>query len=69
MKDYLGNEVKVGDIVIGLRGGKYNELVTQKVIKITKYYVFVELLNPKEFDGCVRPNGKYTSDQFIILNQ
>ena len=67
MKDYLGNEASVGDIIIGCYGGKYNRLVKQRIVKITKCTVQTESLNDNE--NCLAPNRKYLSDQFLILEK
>lgn len=67
MEDCLGKTVKVGDIICGCYSKRYNDLIFQKVIKITAKTVFVEPCKKKEF-GCLPSQTKYTSSQILIVN-
>jgi hypothetical protein len=45
MKDYLGQELQVGDLVI-YYVGQYREFATNKIVKITNHFVFIDEGNP-----------------------
>jgi hypothetical protein len=46
MKDYLGQELQVGDLVI-YYVGQYREFATNKIVKITNHFVFIDEGDPR----------------------
>ena len=62
MKDFLGNELNVGDTVVMIRPN-YRELMKAKIIRFTN--CFVVLSCPHVWKGEI----KQTSDQMIKITQ
>ena len=62
MKDYLGNELKVGDPVIFITPG-YRDYSKGVIKRFTEYYVFIE----KEKHGHFDKEIKQTSNRLILI--
>jgi len=62
MKDYLGNELKVGDPVIFITPG-YRDYSKGVIKRFTEYYVFIE----KEKNGHFKKEIKQISNQLILI--
>lgn len=60
MKDFLGNDLAVGDMVVMIRP-HYRELVKAKIIRFTKCYVILE------YAGSYKGEIKQTPDQMIKI--
>lgn len=65
MKDFLGNELSIGDTVVMIRP-QYRELFKTKIIRFTKCYV---ILDSSDIDGHYGDTIKQTPDQMIKVSE
>ncbi len=72
MRDFIGNEIVIGDEVIYMAPG-YKKLTIGKVAKITKYGFTMEKITDNDWEGTVnRPSSmciKYNPDNKAVSNE
>lgn len=64
MKDFLGNDLEVGDDVVSIELG-YKNLYKTKIVKITSKTIFVEA--PRKYQSYLREPVKRFSSQIIKI--
>lgn len=63
MKDFLGNELQVNDIVVMVLPG-YRELVKAKIVRFTEHFVFLTYSLNKA-NPAPKAEVKQTGDQLV----
>ena len=66
MKDFLGNELQVGDKVVCLEKD-YKNLIKATVVKLTEKTIFVEFTRRAFSDRMVTETVKRFSDQVVKI--
>jgi hypothetical protein len=68
MKDFLGNQLEVGDEVVFIVPG-YRELTRGIITKFTKCFVFIEKHNPNQIRAAWQETIKQTPEQLVKINK